>query len=166
MNSQNEALSGADTVTKRVSDRELVVTRSFKGPARLIYKAWTTPELMMRWWSPPSFGITLISCEMDVRTGGSYRLSFGVPGSDQPVDFHGRYIEAEPPHRLVWTNEEGEEGAVTTLTFEERDGRTYLHLSDLYPSKEALDEAIASGSTSGYPEQFNSLDALIEQLPA
>jgi uncharacterized protein YndB with AHSA1/START domain len=166
MNSQNEALSGADTVTKRVSDRELVVTRSFKGPARLIYKAWTTPELMMRWWSPPSFGITLISCEMDVRTGGSYRLSFGVPGSDQPVDFHGRYIEADPPHRLVWTNEEGEEGAVTTLTFEERDGRTYLHLSDLYPSKEALDEAIASGSTSGYPEQFNSLDALIEQLPA
>lgn len=166
MNSQNEALSGADTVTKRVSDRELVVTRSFKGPARLIYKAWTTPELMMRWWSPPSFGITLISCEMDVRTGGSYRLSFGVPGSDQPVDFHGRYIEAEPPHRLVWTNEEGEEGAVTTLTFEERDGRTYLHLSDLYPSNEALDEAIASGSTSGYPEQFNSLDALIEQLPA
>ena len=78
--------------------------------------------------------------------------------------FVGRYIEVKPHSRLVWTNEESDDGAVTTVTFEERDGKTHLMLHDLYPSKEALDEAIASGSVSGYPEQFNELDALLKSL--
>jgi uncharacterized protein YndB with AHSA1/START domain len=154
------------TKTDRHSDREVVVTRTFDGPARLVFEAWTKPELMMKWWTPASFGITFISCEMDVRTGGTYRFVMGHPAFDQPMAFHGRYIEVEPPKKLVWTNEEGgQEGSVTTVTFEERDGKTHLRLSDVYSSKAALDEAMEQGSIGGYPEQFNQLDILIANWP-
>lgn len=148
------------TTTDR-RERELLVTRVFDGPARLVYEAWTTPELLLKWWAPKSFGITFLSCEADVRTGGTYRFVFANPGGGEPLAFVGRYLEVVPGRKLVWTNEEGPDGAVTTVTFEEKDGRTLLVLSDVYPSAAALDEAIASGSTSGYPEQFDSLDALL-----
>ena len=154
------------TTTDRASDLELVVTRTFNGPARHVFAAWTKPELMMRWWAPKSFGINLLSVVTDVRVGGSYRLEFGVPGSDQPVPFFGRYLEVEPPTRLVWTNEEGDDGSVTTLTLEEKDGKTLLILRDRYPSKAALDEAIASGSTGAHAEQFDALDGVLAELPA
>lgn len=150
---------------ERASGRELVVTRLFDAPVRLVFNAWTRPELLMRWWAPKSFGISFLSCEADVRTGGSYRFVFGHPASDQPMAFFGRYIEVTPYSRLVWTNEEGDDGAVTTVTFEEKDGKTLLVLHDLYPSKEALDAAIASGSTGGWPEQFEELDKLLDALP-
>jgi uncharacterized protein YndB with AHSA1/START domain len=153
-----------DTRADRRSERELVVTRVFDGPARLVFDAWTKPELLMRWWAPKSFGITFLSCEADVRPGGTYKFVFGHPQSDEPMAFVGRYLEVEPYSRLVWTNEEGENGAVTTVTFEERGGMTHLTLQDLYPSKEALDEAVASGSTNAYPEQFDELDALLKSL--
>jgi uncharacterized protein YndB with AHSA1/START domain len=149
------------TRTDRRSDRELVITRTFDGPARLVFEAWTKPELLMRWWAPKSFGITFLSCEVDVRTGGTYRFEFANPGGGDPIAFVGRYIEVDPPRRLVWTNEESDDGAVTTVTFDEQDGRTHLVFHDLYPSKEALDEAIASGSTSGFDEQFGQLDAVL-----
>ena len=156
--------AGSDTTTDRRSDRELVVTRVFDGPARIVFDAWTTPELLMRWWTPKSFGITFVSCEADVRPGGTYRFVFSHPQFVQPMAFVGRYLEVVPNARLVWTNEESDDGAVTTLTFEERDGKTHLTVHELYPSKEALDEAIASGNVSGYPEQFNELDALLPML--
>ena len=149
------------TTVERTSDRELVATRTFDEPARMVFEAWTKPELIMRWWAPASFGITFLSCETDVRTGGSYRFVFGHPASEQPVTFFGRYIEVTPPSRLVWTNEEEEDGAVTTVTFEEKDGRTRVVVHDLYPSKAALDEAIASESTGAWPEQFDALDELL-----
>ena len=158
------AIAGNDTTTDRRSDRELVITRVFDGPARIVFDAWTKPELLMRWWTPKSFGITFVSCEADVRPGGTYRFVFSHPQFDQPMAFVGRYLEVEPPTRLVWTNEESDDGAITTLTFEERDGQTHLELHDLYPSKEALDEAIASGNVSGYPEQFDELAALLKSL--
>ena len=161
MNEGGPAPTNTRTQAERRSDRELVVTRTFNGPPRLVFEAWTRPEHMMRWWAPKSFGITMLSCETDVRTGGTYRLVFGHPGSDQPMEFVGRYIEVTPPTRLVWTNEEGDDGAVTTVTFEEKDGKTLLVLTDLYPSKEALDAAVASGSTSGFGEQFEQLDELL-----
>ena len=154
------------TTVERTSDRELVVSRTFDGPARIVFEAWTKPELMMRWWTPKSFGITFLSCEMDVRTGGSYRFVFGHPASDQPMAFFGRYIEVAPPSRLVWTNEEDQDGAVSTATFEEQDGRTRVVVHDLYPSKEALDAALASGSTGAWPEQFEALDDLLATLGA
>ena len=152
------------STVERKSERELVVTRTFNGPARIVFQAWTTPELLMRWWAPKSFGVSFISCEADYRTGGSYRFVMGHPASDQPMAFFGRFIEVTPPSRLVWTNEEGgADGSVTTVTFEERGGQTLVVVHDLYPSKEALDAAIASGSTSAFGEQFEQLDALLMQ---
>ena len=152
------------TAAVRKSERELVVTRTFNGPARLVFDAWTKPELFKRWWAPKSFGLSMLSCEMDVRVGGGYRLVF-VHGASEPMAFHGRYLEVKPCSRLVWTNEEGgDAGQVTTVTFEEKDGKTLLVMHDLYPSKEALDEAIASGSTSGMPETFEQLDELLVTL--
>lgn len=153
------------TTVERKSGRELVVTRTFNGPARLVFAAWTRPELLKRWWAPKSFGISFISCEAEVRTGGTYRFVFGHPASEQPMAFFGRYIEVTPHSRLVWTNDEGGDGgAVTTVTFEEKDGKTLLTFHDLYPSKEALDGAVASGATGGFGESFEQLDALLPTL--
>ena len=154
------------TTVERTSERELVVTRTFNGPARIVFAAWTKPELLKRWWAPKSFGISFISCEADVRAGGNYRFVFGHPASEQPMTFFGRYIEATPHARLVWTNDESDDGAVTTVTFEEKGGVTLVVMHDLYPSKEALDGAIASGSTGGTGEQFEQLDELLVTLGA
>src|ERR1700681_2620866 len=155
------------TTVERKSERELVVTRTFNGPARIVFEAWTTPELLKRWWAPKSFGISFISCEIDVRTGGTYRFVFGHAASEQPMAFFGRYIEVTPHSRLVWTNDEGGEGgAVTTVTFEEKGGKTLLVMHELYPSKEALDGAIASGSTDGMGETLEQLDELVVTLGA
>jgi uncharacterized protein YndB with AHSA1/START domain len=154
------------TTVERTSDRELVATRTFNGPARLVFEAWTTPELIMRWWTPDSFGITFLSCEIDARTGGSYRFVFSHASSEQPIAFFGRYIDVIPASRLVWTNEEEADGAVTTVTFEEKDGQTRVVVHDLYPSKEALDDALASESTGAWPEQFEALDDLLATLDA
>jgi uncharacterized protein YndB with AHSA1/START domain len=157
----------SDTTVERKSDRELVVTRSFNGPARLVFEAWTKPELFKRWWVPKSFGLTLLSCEKDVRVGGRYRLVFSHPAAPEPMAFFGKYLEVTPPSRLVWTNDEGGEGGtVTTVTFEERGAETLVVMHDLYPSKEALDEAIASGSTGGFSETFAQLDELLVALGA
>ncbi len=150
------------TTVERRSDRELVVTRTFKAPARRVFEAWTKPELLKQWWIPKSFGLSFLSCEIDARTGGTYRFVFRHPSSEQPMAFFGRYIEVIPDARLVWTNEEGgDAGTVTTVTLEQRGDETLFVLHDLYPSKEALDEAIASGSTSGFGETFGQLDAVL-----
>ena len=150
---------------ERKSERELVVTRTINGPARLVFEAWTRPDLFKRWWVPKAAPISLLSCELDVRTGGKYRLVFGINGSEQQMEFFGRYIEVTPNARIVWTNEEGDEGgAVTTVTFEDKGGQTRVVVHDLYPSKEALDGAIASGSTEGMPAQLEQLDELVVTL--
>ena len=165
--SKNDPASGQNpTTSERTSGRELVVTRTFNAPARLVFEAWTKPELITRWRTPKSIGITFISCEADVRTGGSYRFVFGHAAFEQPMAFFGRYIEVTPPSRLVWTNEEDGDGAVTTVTFEEKDGKTRVVVHDLYPSKAALDGAIASESTGAWPEQFEALDDLLATLDA
>lgn len=152
------------TKVERTSDREMVAARTVDGPARLIFEAWTKPELMMRWWAPASFGITFLSCEIDARTGGSYRFVFGHPASEEPMAFFGRYIEVTPPSRIVWTNDEEKDGAVTTVTFEETGGTTRVVVHELYPSKDALDAALASGSTGAWPEQLEALDGLLVTL--
>jgi len=150
------------TTVERKSERELVVTRTFNGPARLVFEAWSKPELLRRWWAPKSFGVSFISCEADVRAGGTYRFVFGHPASEQPMAFFGRYLEVMPHSRLVWTNDEGGEGGtVTTVTFEQRGAETLVVMHDLYPSKQALDDAIASGSTGGFSETFEQLDDLL-----
>src|SRR5581483_634760 len=148
------------TTVERTSERELVVTRTFNGPARIVFEAWSKPELLMRWWTPKSFGMTFVSCEADVRTGGTYRFVFSHPAFEQPAVFFGRYLEVTPHSRIVWTNDESADNAITTVTFEEKDGKTLLVLRELYPSKQALDDAIASGTTgtSAAGEQFELLD--------
>ena len=154
------------TTVERKSDRELVVTRTFNGPARIVFEAWTKPELFKRWWVPKSFGLSLLSCEMDVRVGGTYRLVFSHPASPEPMAFFGRYIEVTPHSRLVWTNEEGEGGGqVTTVTFEEKGGKTLLVMHELYPSKEALDAA-GTGAADAMVETFEQLDELLVTLGA
>lgn len=144
---------------ERSSDRELVVTRIFNGPARLVFDAWTKPELFRRWWVPKSMGMTLHDLEMDARPGGSYRLDFG-----NGAVFFGRYLEVTPHSRIVWTNDEdGQSSSVTTVTFEERDGSTLLTMVEVYPSKEALDAA-GTGAADATHETFSQLDELLSQL--
>ena len=150
------------TTVERKSERELVVTRTFNAPARIVFEAWTRPELFRRWWVPKSAGMSLLSCEMDVRVGGGYRIEFGL-GASKSMAFFGKYLEVSPHSRLAWTNDESDEGAVTTVTFEERDGKTLLVLHERYPSKEALDAAI-EGMEGGMPEQFEQLDELLVNL--
>ena len=111
------------TTVERESDREVVVTRTINGPARFVFEAFTKAELLKRWWVPKSLGMTLLSCEVDARVGGKYRLVFdAVP---EPAAFFGTYVEVKPYSRLAWTNDEGGEGgSVTTVTFEEKGGKT------------------------------------------
>ncbi len=149
------------TRIERASEREFVVTRTFDAPARIVWEAWTRPELMKRWWVPKSMPMTLRSLDMDVRVGGGYRLVFGDEGSEG-MAFVGRYKEVDPPARLVWTNEEEEDGAVTTVTFEEKNGRTLVTVSELYRSKEALERN--HGAEEGLPEQFGQLEQLLLDL--
>ncbi len=150
---------------ERKSERELVVTRTFNASARIVFEAWTKPELLKQWWVPKSFGVTLLSFEADVRVGGRYRLVFSHEAST--MEFFGRYLEVVPNSRLVWTNEEGGDGgAITTVTFEEQGGKTLLIVCDLYPSKEALDETIASAAMGGMPEQLEQLNEFLVTLGA
>jgi len=152
------------TTLERKSERELAVTRTFNGPARLVFEAWTKPELLERWWAPKSMGVSLLSCEADVRVGGKYRFVFGHDAS-KTMAFFGSYLEVTPHSRLVWTNEEDEGGgAVTTVTFEEKGDQTLLVLHELHPSKEAVDGAIAFGA--GTCETFEQLDELLVTLTA
>ena len=151
------------TAIDRKSERELVVTRTFNAPARIVFEAWTRSELFKLWWVPKSLGMNLRSCELDVRVGGGYRLEFGHDAANT-MAFFGKYIEVTPPSRLVWTNDESADGPVTTVTFEERDGQTLVVLHELHPSKEALDASI--GAADGLPEQFEQLDALLVTLAA
>ena len=148
------------TAVERKSDRELIVTRTFNAPAHIVFDAWSKPELFRSWWVPKSAGLSLLSCDMDVRTGGMYRLVFRHPASGEPMAFFGTYREVTPQKRLVWTNDESDQGAVTTVTFEENAGKTLVTLHELYPTKAALDEALA-GSAEGLPEQFAQLDELL-----
>ena len=151
------------TTVERKSERELVVTRTFNGPARIVFEAWTKPELLKRWWAPKSTGVSLLSCEADVRVGGGYRFEFGHEAS-KPMAFFGQYVEVTPHSRLVWTNDESDGGAVSTVTFEERGGKTLLVYHELYPSKEALDAN--AGMENAMAETFAQLDELLVTLGA
>ena len=150
------------TTVERKSERELVVTRTFNGPARIVFEAWTKPELFRQWWVPKSMGMSLVSCEMDVRVGGKYRLEF----EPDAMAFFGTYLEVTPHSRLVWTNEEGgEDGPVTTVTFEDKGGKTLLVMHERYSSKEALDAA-GTGAADAMVETFAQLDELLVTLGA
>lgn len=165
MDQQVSSASGAASRTsvERRGDRELVVTRTFDAPPSMVFRAWSRPELFQRWWVPKSAtGVSLVSCDMDVRTGGKYRLEFAAGGSET-MAFYGKYLEVVPDQRIVWTNDEGEEGAVTTVTFEDRGGKTLLTFHEACPSKEALEEAL-QGSAAGLPEQLDQLEDMLSSM--
>ena len=148
------------TSVERRGERELIITRTFDALPSTVYRAWSQSELFRRWWVPKSVpGMALVSCDMDVRTGGKYRLEFSAGGSDTMI-FYGKYLEVVPNERIVWTNDEGEEGAITTVIFEELGGKTLLRFHEVYPSKEALEEALR-GSAVALPEQLEQLDTLL-----
>ena len=155
------AVMKSTATVERKSERELVVTRTFNAPARLVFEAWTKPELFRQWWVPKSLGMSLLSCEMDVRVGGKYRLEFAYEGSQ--AAFFGTYKEVTPHSRLAWTNEESDEGSVTTVTFAEEGGKTLLVMHELYPSKDALDAA-GTGAAEAMGESFEQLDELLVTL--
>lgn len=166
MNARSEGEPGPvkdRTTVERTSDREVVVTRTINGPARIVFEAFTKAELLRRWWVPRSMGMTLLSCEVDARVGGKYRLAFEY-GGPEPAAFFGTYVEVTPYSRLAWTNEEGgENGSVTTVTFEEKGGKTLVTLHENYPSKEALDAA-GTGAAEALVETFAQLDELLIAL--
>jgi uncharacterized protein YndB with AHSA1/START domain len=165
MDSQFDDADGARnrTSVERRGDRELLVTRTFNAPPSTVYRAWSQPALFQRWWVPKSVtGVSLISCEMDVRTGGTYRLEFSAGGSDT-MAFYGKYLDVVPNERIVWTNDEGEEGAITTVSFEDLGGKTLLTFHEAYPSRDALEEAL-QGSAAGLPEQMGQLDELLSGM--
>ena len=164
MDARREGEPTNRTIVERKSERELVISRTFNGPARIVFEAWTKPELLKLWWAPKSTGMSLLSCEAEVRAGGRYRFEIGREGA-KPMAFFGQYVEVIPHSRLVWTNEESADGAVTTVTFEEKGGKTLLVMHELYPSKEALDASIA-GMEGGMPETFAQLDELLVTLGA
>jgi len=151
------------TTVERKTERELVTSRTFDGPARIVFETWTKPELFKRWWVPKSMGMSLLSCDMDVRVGGKYRLVFAHEASE--FTFFGSYLEVTPHSRLAWTNEESDDGPVTTVTFEEEGGKTLLVMHELYPSKEALDAA-GTGAADAMVETFDQLDELLVTLGA
>lgn len=157
---QQASSAGHRTSVERKGERELVATRIFDAPPSTVYRAWSDPELFRRWWMPKSAtGVSLVSCDMDVRTGGKYRLEFSA-GGPETMAFYGKYLEVIPDARIVWTNDEGEEGAITTVTFEDQGGKTLLTFHEIYPSAEALEEAL-QGSAAGLPEQLDQLDELL-----
>lgn len=152
------------TNLERKSDREFAVTRLFDAPPPMVFRAWSEPNLFRRWWVPKSVpGMSLVGCDMDVRTGGKYRLEFAF--GDDTMAFYGKYLEVIPDQRIVWTNDEGEEGAVTTVTFEDHGGKTLVTFQEAYSSKEALEEALV-GSAAGLPEQFEQLAELLATAEA
>jgi uncharacterized protein YndB with AHSA1/START domain len=154
------------TTVEAKSEREVVVTRTFDAPARIVFQAWTTPALFKRWWVPKSMPLRLLSYEAEIRTGGGYRLVFDVDGT-KTMAFFGKYLEVTPHSRIVWTNDEsGEDGAVTTLTLEEEGDKTRMVLHDLYRSKEARDAALASQAYGGMDETFEQLDEVLVTLGA
>jgi uncharacterized protein YndB with AHSA1/START domain len=156
-----------ETIVERTSDRELVVTRTFNAPAHIVFEAWTEPELLKRWWAPKSFGVSLFECDQDLRVGGAYRFAFGRDPKDPEV-FSGRYLEVDPPSRLVLTqlyermSDVGD--VVATAAFEESEGRTRLTLRQLFPSKEALEGALASGMGRGMRVTLDQLDELVASM--
>jgi uncharacterized protein YndB with AHSA1/START domain len=153
------------TSMERTSEKEIVITRSFRAPAHIVFDAWTKPELVRRWWAPASRGVTLVQCDADLRPGGTYRYVL-ARGKAERFVFFGKYLEIVRPTRLVYTQSfepvPGE--AVVTVSFEERDGSTMLVSHELYPSKDALDGALASGMEDGMRETFEQLDELVASL--
>lgn len=161
---ENESALMNRTTLERESDREIVIRRSFDAPAGIVFGALTNPDLVRRWWAPRSLGVSVVSVEIDVRVGGKYRHVLRHDGGGD-VGFSGEYLDIVPPRRLVYTQiyepmaEAGE--VVVTVSLDERDGRTHLVLHERWPSKGALDGALATNMERGFSETMDQLEQLV-----
>jgi uncharacterized protein YndB with AHSA1/START domain len=160
------------TTLERTSDREIVVTRAFNGPPHIVFDAWTRPELVSRWWAPKSLGVSIVSCEADVRVGGRYRYVLQTRTSEV-FAFSGTYTEVTPHSRLVYTtifeptgvaSTDESEAAICTITFEAQGAKTHLVSRELYPSKGVLDAVLATGMETGMRVTMDQLDELVASL--
>jgi uncharacterized protein YndB with AHSA1/START domain len=156
--------SSNQAVVTLPSDTQILITREFDAPKHLVYKAWTTPELIKRWWSGDRGEVT--SAEVDLRVGGGWRYIMTANGGFE-VAFHGEYLEIVPNERIVLTEVfEGfpEAGAVDTLTFTEKDGRTTLAILVQHETKEHRDAHINSGMEDGMQESMAALEQVAQSL--
>lgn len=153
------------------SDREVKVTRSFKAPRALVYKAYTDPALVQKWMLGPP-GWTMPVCEMDVRVGGNYRWRWRNNKDGKEFGFAGTFREVQPPAKLVHSEayDPGNvsyaypgEPALVTLTFDEADGVTTLTSLIDFGSKEARDAAVKTGMTDGMEQSYQLLDRLLAE---
>jgi uncharacterized protein YndB with AHSA1/START domain len=153
-----------DTVMRLEGDREIVISRTFNAPARLVFDAVTKPELLKRWWAPKSLGVALVQCDADVRPGGTYRYVM-QKGNGPLMAFSGTYREESPPARLVYDEIFEPMAALgsahVSVTFEEHDGKTRYVMRSVYASKQARDGVVASGMEKGMRESMDQLEALV-----
>jgi uncharacterized protein YndB with AHSA1/START domain len=156
------AMAGSATVTLP-ADEQILITREFDAPKDLVYKAWTTPELVKRWWSGERGEVTL--AEIDLRVGGTWR--YVMTGEGFEVGFHGEYQEIVPNERIVSTEVfEGmpDAASLNTLTLTETDGRTHLTILVQHSSKEHRDGHVNSGMEVGLQESLDALERVVRSL--
>lgn len=154
-------------------DREIVIARTFNGPPRIVFDAWTRPELVRRWWAPDSRRVVVTACDADLRAGGTYRYVLRLEKTGHQFAFSGRYTEVTPHSRLVYTElfepdaggaNPGDIPLIVTVTFTGRDGKTDLVSHSLCPSPEVRDAILASGMEHGMRETMDQLDLLVASL--
>jgi uncharacterized protein YndB with AHSA1/START domain len=148
-------------------DREIVMKRSFAAPARFVFDAWTKADLVAKWWAPEKCGVAMVACEADVRPGGKWKYTLRNPDAEV-VSFYGEYREVTAPSRLVYTETFSKypdsPPVIVTVTFEERDGRTEMTSTQLYPSKEVREMVVATGMEFGANETMNQLEVLLRSM--
>ena len=162
MNSSIGDRSGSAVITLP-SDNEILVTREFDAPADLVFDAWTTPELVKRWWAGDRGEVT--EAESDLRVGGRWRWVMTANGGFE-VAFGGEYREIVRPHRIVRTEVFElfpDSEALSTITFDESDGITTLRILGWYPNQDIRDAALASGMEGGLQTSLDELEALVRQ---
>jgi len=154
------------TAMELTSDLEIVITRTFNGPPRIVFEAWTRPELVRRWWAPKALGVSVVSIDADVRVGGRYRYVLQRGDGGGEVAFSGTYREVAPPSRLVYTQafEPYPDEVIITITLTERDGQTDFVSHELWPSKEIRDMAMSTGMEKGMRMTMDQLDELVASL--
>jgi uncharacterized protein YndB with AHSA1/START domain len=169
---ESEAAAMNQTSMELKGDREIVIARTFNGPARIVFDAWTRPELVRRWWAPKSHRVSVVACDADIRVGGGYRYLLRLDTGNE-FAFSGRYSEVTPHSRLVYTQifeptaagaKPGDDEVIITVTFDERDGKTHLVSHSLCPSKDVRDAIIASGMEHGMRETMDQLEELVASL--
>jgi uncharacterized protein YndB with AHSA1/START domain len=155
----------ANVASEPVVDREVIITRTYDAPARLLFVAWSKPEHLMKWFGPVGWPLTL--CEVDFRMGGRFRFAMTGPSGRQDTPFGGEYLEIVPHRKIVFDNAfeaPGAEKMITTVTFDEKDGRTTLTHHTLFASVAMKNEYVGMGFVQGVGSGFDQLAAVVATM--